>query len=383
VHPDFGTLADLDELVAEARKRQIEIWLDLVPNHTSDRHPWFTEHPEYYVWSDHVPNDWQSVFTGGSAWAYDARRKRYYLHQFAPQQPDLDWWNPDVRAEFERILRYWFGRGIAGFRVDVAHALIKDAQLRDGVRFMRERPETHEIFRRWQAIARDYRPKPTLMGETYVPLERMFAYYQGLDLVQNFDFLRSPLQPSRLRTIVERVEKEIPPDRIPLWFGSNHDHSRLATRWAAGDERKARAALFVLLTLRGSVILYQGDELALTDGTVPRARVTDVADPPRDPERTPLPWTRTGEEWRNPWLPLADTTRNVEDERTDPASTVSYVRELIAWRRSVIGTPYRSLASPRGVWAYARGDVTCAVNLSGRTARFEGRSLEPWEAAIF
>jgi alpha-glucosidase len=383
VHPDFGTLADLDELVAEARKRQIEIWLDLVPNHTSDRHPWFTEHPEYYVWSDHVPNDWQSVFTGGSAWSYDARRKRYYLHQFAPQQPDLDWWSPDVRTEFERILRFWFDRGIAGFRVDVAHALIKDAQLRDGVRFMRERPETHEIFRRWQAIARDYRPKPTLMGETYVPLERMFAYYQGLDLVQNFDFLRSPLQTSRLRTIVERVEKEIPPDRIPLWFGSNHDHSRLATRWAAGDERKARAALFVLLTLRGSVILYQGDELALTDGTVPRARVTDVADPPRDPERTPLPWTRSGDEWRNPWLPLADTTRNVEDECADPASTVNYVRELIAWRRSVTGAPYRSLASPRGVWAYARGDVTCAVNLSGRTARFEGRPLEPWEAAIF
>jgi alpha-glucosidase len=382
VHPDYGTLADLDELVAEARKRQIEVWLDLVPNHTSDRHPWFRDHPEYYVWSDQIPNDWRSVFTGGSAWAYDPHRRRYYLHQFAPQQPDLDWWNLDVRAEFERILRFWFERGISGFRIDVAHALIKDAQLRDGVRFMRERPETHEIFRRWQAIARDYEPKPTLMGETYVSLGRMFAYYRGLDLVQNFDFLRSPFQASRLRRIVERVEAEIPSDRTPLWFASNHDHSRLATRWARGDERKARAALFLLLTLRGSVILYQGDELALTDGKVPRERVTDVADPPRDPERTPFPWTRSGDEWRNPWLPLADTTRNVEDQRADPASTLNYVRELIAWRRSVAGAPYRSLPSPRGVWAYARGDATCAVNLGGRTARYEGRKLAPWEAAI-
>jgi alpha-glucosidase len=198
--------------------------------------------------------------------------------------------------------------------------------------------------------------------------------------VQNFDFLRSPLQAARLRTIVERVEHEIPPDRMPLWFGSNHDHSRLATRWAKGDERKARAALFLLLTLRGSVILYQGDELGLPDGKVPRDRVTDVADPPRDPERTPLPWTRSGEEWRSPWLPLADTTRNVEDERADRASTLNYVRELIAWRRSVAGAPYGSLPSPRGVWAYARGDATCVVNLGGRTAHYEGRKLAPWEA---
>jgi len=287
-----------------------------------------------------------------------------------------------VRAEFERIVRFWFERGVAGFRIDVAHALIKDAELRDGVRFMRERPEAHEIFRQWQAIAHEYDPKPTLMGETYVPLARTFPFYAHLDLVQNFDFVRSRFEAESLRSIVDRVEARIPADRTPLWFGSNHDHSRLATRWARGDERKARAALFLLLTLRGSAILYQGDELALADGKVSRDRITDVADPPRDPERTPLPWTRSGAEWPAPWLPLADTSRNVEDERVDPASTLSYVRELIALRRSLAGAPYRSLPSPCGVWAYARGDVTCAVNLSGKSARYDGRTLAPWEAVI-
>src|SRR5262249_33960526 len=148
IHPDYGTLADYDELLAEARTHGIDIWLDLVPNHTSDKHPWFSDKPEYYVWSDDVPNDWVSVFTGESAWEYDAARKRSSLHQFAAQQPDLDWWNPDVRAEFENILRFWFDRGVRGLRIDVAHALIKDPQLRNGQDYLRERPEAHEIYAR-------------------------------------------------------------------------------------------------------------------------------------------------------------------------------------------------------------------------------------------
>src|SRR3954452_14509304 len=131
VHPELGTLDELDALIAEARLREIDVWLDLVPNHTSDRHDWFTDRPEYYVWSPEIPNDWKSIFTGNTAWEYDSRRRRYYLHQFAPEQPDLDWWSPDVRAEFERILRFWFDRGVAGFRIDVAHALVHDRELRD------------------------------------------------------------------------------------------------------------------------------------------------------------------------------------------------------------------------------------------------------------
>ena len=382
VHPDYGTLADLDALIAEARKKGIDVWLDLVPNHTSNRHPWFQEHPAYYVWSDRVPNDWTSIFTGRSAWEYDADRRRYYLHQFAPEQPDLDWWNLDVRRELEQILRFWFERGVSGFRIDVAHSLIKDRELRDGAEHMRDRPEVLEIYARWQKIAAEYEPKPTLMGETYVPLSHLFRYASQLDLVQCFDFVRAELAVDVLRPIVEQVEERLPAGRTPLWFGSNHDHSRLATRWANGDERKARAALFLLLTLRGNALLYQGDELALTDGAVPHDRITDTADPPRDPERTPMPWTPSGREWRDPWLPLTDTTRNVEAQSDDPASTLSFVRSLIELRRALGDAPYATLRSEPGVWAYARGGATCVVNLTDAEARHDGRRLAPWETLV-
>jgi alpha-glucosidase len=382
VHSDFGTLADYAALIDHARALGIDVWLDLVPNHTSDRHPWFTDRPEYYVWSKNVPNDWVSIFTNGSAWAFDERRKRYYLHQFAAQQPDLDWWNEDVRAEFDRILRYWFDRGVRGLRIDVAHGLIKDSELRDGVEHMRRQPEVHEIYRRWQEIAAEYDPKPALMGETYVPLEELYAYWQHLDLAQNFPFLRAELTVGELRPIVEETMANLPVNRRPVWFGSNHDHSRMATRWAGGKVEKHRAALFLVLTLPGVAILYQGDELALEDGRVPKSRVLDLADPPRDPERTPMPWTRSGEEWPDPWLPLADTSRNVEDQAGDPASTLNYTRELIRARAEFVDDSYESLPSPAGVWAYRRGDRTCVVNLSGRRRTYDGTKLAPWEGAI-
>ena len=251
VHPDYGTLADYDALVGEARKHGMDIWLDLVPNHTSDQHPWFTEKPQYYVWSDDVPNDWTSVFTGKSAWEYDERRKRYYLHQFTKEQPDLDWWNPDVRAEFDRILRFWFDRGVRGLRIDVAHALIVDRRLRNGQQYLRNRPEVHEVYKHWQEIAGGYEPKPALMGETYVSLEELPPYWQHLDLAQNFDFTNAEFTLSELRPIVERTMAALPAGRQPVWFGSNHDHSRMATRWAHGSIDKHKAALFLLLTLPG------------------------------------------------------------------------------------------------------------------------------------
>jgi alpha-glucosidase len=404
VHPDLGTLDDLDELIAEAGRRGIRILLDLVPNHTSDHHAWFTERPDYYLWSDSVPNNWRSIFTKGSAWRYDAQRGKYFLHLFTPQQPDLDWWNPEVRDEFDRILRFWFERGVAGFRIDVAHGVVKDRELRDNREYREGDPawvkrlghwndrsmnqlETHEVFRRWQRIAHEYNDKPILVGETVVTdVELMTTYYgdgrDELDMAFNFAFAYADFDPDALRGIVEKTERLLPADAWPVWTASNHDLSRSMTRWAGGDERKARAILFLLLTLRGTPFLYQGEELALEDGEVPPDRVLDPAQPSRDPCRTPIPWTRSGDEWRDPWLPLTDTTRNVEDERADPASTLHYVRDLIARRRAFVNEPYETLPSRPGVWAWRRGAATLALNLTGDEAEHEGRTLAPWEGAI-
>jgi alpha-glucosidase len=382
VHSDYGTLADYDALVAEAREHSIDIWLDLVPNHTSDKHAWFTERPEYYVWSDDVPNDWKSVFTGGSAWNYDEDRKRYYLHQFAPAQPDLDWWNPDVRDEFDDILRFWFDRGVRGSRIDVAHAIIKDRELRDGVQFSGD-PAVHDVFARWQQVAAEYHPKPVLMGETYVTLDEIPPFWQHLDLVQNFPFQNAEFALSELRPIVERTMDELPANRQAVWFASNHDHSRMATRWAHGNIDKHKAGLFLLLTLPGTAILYQGDEIGLEDGAVPADRILDLATPSRDYERTPMPWTRDGREWENPWLPLSDTSRNVEDQEDDPNSVLTWTRHLPQDRKTFTDATYETdERTDQWVWAYRRGDKTCVINMTGARRLWEGRVLLPWECLI-
>jgi len=402
-HPDFGTLEDLDELIAEAGRREIRILLDLVPNHTSDQHAWFRDRPEYYVWADEIPNNWRSIFTGETAWREDSGR--YYLAQFAPQQPDLDWWNPDVRAEFERILRFWFDRGVAGFRIDVANALIKDRELRDNTpaapgdparlqqydsRFDRSanQPEVHEIYRRWREISDEYVPPRLLVGESYVTdVDELMPYYgdgtNELQLPFNFKFLHEPFEAEALRAVVEETEAALPPGAWPVWTASNHDAGRLATRWGDGDERKTRAALFLLLGLRGTPFIYFGDELALPDGAVAPERILDIADPKRDPGRTPMPWTDGDGGWRDPWLPLVDTSRNVEAQRADPDSTLNYVHELIEARRAFVAEPYASLLSRPGVWAWTRGATSLAVNLTDEPSEHDGRALEPWEGVVW
>jgi len=397
VHPDLGTLADVDRLVAEAARRGIRVLLDLVPNHTSDRHPWFRERPDLYVWADEIPNNWRAIFGGGSAWALDPERGRYYLHNFAPEQPDLDWWNPEVHAEFERILRFWLDRGVAGFRIDVAQALIKDRELRDdppatdeddpdtrahGLRqvYSMNRPETHEILRDWRRLADEYDPPRVLVGETYVLDVAAWARYYGagtdeLNLAFNFALVHADLDAAQMRGIVAATEAELPAGGWACWTGSNHDVGRLSTRWCLGDEALARCALLILVTLRGTPCLYYGDELALADGRVSPEQVRDCTDPPRDPCRTPMPWTRQGG-WKDPWLPLEDASRNVEDQRSDPASTLHFTRDLIALRRQLsdlrTGT-YAELPAPTGAWAWRRGEgIVVAVNLGTSTLQLDG-----------
>jgi alpha-glucosidase len=405
VDPDLGTLDDLDRLVAAAGERGIRVLLDIVPNHTSIEHPWFRGRPDFYVWADEVPNNWRAAFGGGSAWTLDEQTGRYYLHNFAPGQPDLDWWNPEVRAEFERILRFWFDRGVAGFRIDVAHSLVHDRELRDdppataddqpsvqrvGLKrvYSMNRPEVHEVLQSWRRLADEYDPPRILLGEAYVLDPQQLAAFYGsgddeLNLAFGFQLLHAPFEAEPLRAVVELVEAAFPAGALPAWTASNHDDGRLATRWARGDERKARLALLLLLTLRGVPVLYMGDELALENGEVPPERVLDVAVPSRDPGRTPFPWTREGMEWRDPWLPFTSTARNVAE-----SETLAFTRELIRVRRGLSGS-YETLPSPPGTWIYRRGSghrvVLCfegSVALEGEPLLAVGERGEPWSGML-
>ena len=254
IHPDLGTLEDLDRLVAEAAARGIKVLLDLVPNHSSDRHPWFRERPDFYVWSDEVPNNWESIFGGGSAWTLDEERGRYYLHNFAPQQPDLNWWNPEVAPEFERILRFWFDRGVAGFRIDVAHAIYKDLELRDDPvipglgmrrRYSMFRPETHEVLRAWRALAETYDPPRLLLGEAYSLEVEQWAGYFGdgdqLDLAFAFMLTHANLDADEMRGVVVGDRGGATRGRVAL-LGRVEPRHRPA-RHALGRRRRGANAL--------------------------------------------------------------------------------------------------------------------------------------------
>jgi alpha-glucosidase len=436
VHPDLGTLEDMDALVEAAGRRGIRVLLDLVPNHTSDRHEWFQDalaggpHRDFYVWTDE-PNNWLSNF-GGPAWTRDERSGQYYLNNFLPTQPDLNWWSEDVREAFDDVLRFWYARGIAGFRIDVCHAIVKDRELRDdpvatpddhpkvrerGTRqvFSMNRPEVHEVLKRWRRVSE---PDRILVGETYVlDVDQLIPYYGSgedqLHLAFNFLFVHAELDAAELRHVVEAIEAKLPAGAWPVWTGSNHDAGRLATRWAGGDEAKARAALMMLLMLRGTPFLYYGDEIGLPDATLdpakaldPVARRTGDPDRNRDPCRTPMQWS--GEpgggftDGAEPWLPFGDLARNVAAQREDPRSTLHLVRDLIALRREradLRDGAYETLAAPDGAWVWRRGEGTVvALNLSDAPVSVDARgavligtdrdresfdgTLEPWEGVV-
>jgi alpha-glucosidase len=421
VHPELGTIEDLDRLVAEAGRRDIRVLLDIVPNHTSDQHPWFVDarssrssaHRDWYVWADpkpdgSPPNNWVSVF-GGPAWTLHEGTGQFYLHNFLPEQPDLNWWNEDVRTEFDEILRFWFDRGVAGFRIDVAHGIVKDRELRDnppateddppwlraiGQRQVHNlnRPEVHDVLRRWRQIADAYEPRRILVGETWAPdLADLAAYYgredDELHLAFNIAFVFSPLDASEMAPIVEETEKHLASLGWPAWIASNHDVGRLASRWCSGDERKARCALMLLLSLHGTPFLYYGDEIGLPDVPVPRKDLRDLlgirhgpANPGRDACRTPMPWTaQEGAGFTQPgvrpWLPFGSARPNMEDQRDDPGSVLTLCRRLIELRRTTVDLRlgnYRRLPTPTGSWAWQRGDQhLVAVNLSDEAVSLE------------
>jgi alpha-glucosidase len=368
VDPQYGTLEDLDALIAAAHGHGLKLILDYVPNHTSDLHPWFREHPDRYLWHDGPPpNNWVSVF-GGPAWEQVSGRS--YYHAYLGEQPDLDWRNPSVREAMYDVLRFWIDRGVDGFRVDALRQLLKDPRLRDNPPNPDYEPgmpeydsliplhttdldELQQIVAEMRAVIGDR----LMIAEVYVAIERLMRYYgedgRGAQMPFNFHLLGTPWEAEAIADLIERYEEALPDGAWPNWVLGNHDRPRIAGRVGAAQ---ARVAAMLLLTLRGTPTLYYGDEIGMADVPVQRFD-------PRDPERTPMQWTRdggftTGE----PWLPYGDLTNNVED---DPYSMLALHRELIALRREFAEEGYRTLHADDGVLAYARGDRTAvALNLT-------------------
>jgi alpha-glucosidase len=372
VAPEYGTLADLDDLVARAHRAGIRVLLDLIPSHTSIEHPWFRRHPDRYIWSDvdGPANNWLAAF-GGPAWSRDARSGRWYLHSFYPEQPDLDWRNPGVRTAFADVIRHWTARGVDGFRVDAIDRVMKDAELRDDPPaahpFGLPLPEEYATLDHVHSVdapdigvalraIREAAGEAWLVGEVYMPTARVGPYLEHLDAVFAFELLHSSFDAPDLR----RVLAEGAGSGRLAWVLSNHDFPRLGTR--LGEARAAAAAL-LLLTLPGPAFLYQGDEIGMVDGP--------GGNPPsdragRDAHRHPMQWEpepRGGFTTGTPWLPLTDPReRSVAGQRGRAGSTLELYRELIALRRGLSG-PLELVDAAPGVLAYRRGDHVVALNL--------------------
>ncbi len=413
VDPTFGTLEGFDALVADARDHDIQVVIDLVPNHTSDQHAWFqsartgpeSPYRDHYVWADPAPdggppNNWVSYF-GGPAWTLDEASGQYYLHLFLPEQPDLNWRNPEVATEFDHIIRFWLDRGVAGFRIDVAGGLVKDRELRsnpavtlwdpEGTRWEQWeafdhlhdvfQPESAQIFRRWWSIADEY--GAFLHGETYTLDPRSLAELVPGDGMHGgywFGPMHIDWQSAQIRRTL-MAPASLLGDRL-LWATSSHDMPRSPTRFGGGDHGRARTlALNVLISgLPGVQVLYQGEELGLVDGDVPADAKLDPVGPDgdvaagRDGCRSPMPWTPgTGNGFTpgDAWLRSAQ--RGDDETATlqvaDPDSWFNQYRQLLETRRGLgdlSSEPVKWTDTGEGpVLSYRRGSIAVAANTSG------------------
>ncbi len=418
VDPIFGTLADFDRLRAEAHARGLRVILDFVPNHSSDRHPWFVEsraardtpRRDWYVWRDPAPgggppNNWLSHF-GGPAWTFDAATGQCYLHSFLPEQPDLNWRNPAVREAMHEVLRFWLDRGVDGFRVDVLWLLVKDDQFRDDPlnpawepgqagshrvlrRYSADRPETLDVVEEMRHVLDSYAER-VLIGETDLPVERLVAYYgrdmRGAHLPFNFQLITASWRAEELARIIADYEAALPEGGWPNWVLGNHDRQRIASRVGAAQ---ARVAAMLLLTLRGTPTLYYGDEIGLPDVPIPPERVQDPweRNEPglglgRDPMRTPMPWDaspQAGFTTATPWLPLNPdhASRNVAAQAADPRSMLSLHRRLIALRRAEPALHRGGISTPR-----AEGEVLVYERRQGPRRLFVALNLGHAPAAV-
>ncbi|TFE38440.1 glycoside hydrolase family 13 protein [Streptomyces sp. ICN441] len=430
VDPLFGTLDDADALVREAHRLGLRVIVDIVPNHTSDRHAWFRSAlaggPERALYhfrpgrGEHgelPPNDWESVF-GGPAWTRTATPDgkggtEWYLHLFAPEQPDLNWEHPAVREEFDAVMRFWLDLGVDGFRIDVAHGMVKADGLPDiGAREQAkmigaqvlpffDQDGVHEIHRSWRRLLDGYGGERIGVAEAWAPSpERLALYVRPDELHQafNFQFLRCPWDPERMREVVEASLAATASVGAPTtWVLSNHDVPRHTTRYGGGPVglRRARAAALLMLALPGSVYVYQGEELGLPE-------VLDLPDEVRqDPSffraegqdgfrdgcRVPIPWTRSGPSYGfgggGSWLPQPAewAELSVEAQTGVPGSTLELYRAALALRREHpglgAGADVTWLDAPEGVLAFARDGFVCTTNTRGTGVRLPvpGRCL--------
>ena len=419
VDPLFGTLADLDDLVADCHARGIRVVLDWVPNHTSDQHPWFRasrssrEDPKrnWYVWRDGAPdggppNDWRSEFAAvGPAWTYDEPTGQWYLHSYTPQQPDLNWDDPEVEAAMHDTIRFWLTRGVDGLRIDALQRLAKDPLLRSNAGSDRRHDQdwetAHERLRGIRRVVDEF-PDRMIVGEVYLlDLRRVVDHLGGgdqLHMAHNIVFVHLPWDADAFRAVIEEFDALAEPDAWPAWFLGNHDHSRIATRYDDGGhgQARARAVALLLTALRGTPFLYQGDELGLPDADSPADRVVDVDG--RDPERAPIPWESptvagpgAGFTSGEPWLPLvADAERfAVDRQASDPRSTLALARRLGALRAASpalqVGQQ-RMLDAGPGVLAWLRtsGSETllAAVNFGTEPAQVTAAGLSYGQGSV-
>ena len=441
IHPAYGTLAEAKKLITEAHELGLRVILDIVPNHTSDQHAWFQEalaaspgspQRERFIFREGrgedgslPPNDWHAAF-GGPTWTRTPDGQ-WYLHLFAPEQPDLNWDNGEVRAEFESILRFWFDLGVDGFRIDVAHGMVKDPALPDLGQtefsvLAREDQENHphwdrdgvhDIFRSWRAIADSYPDPRVFVAEAHVRPGRMPDYLRPDELhtAFNFDFLKCDLEADELREVIDRTITDLAKVGAPAtWVLSNHDETRHVTRYGRAHTgvttpmrdqghptdltlgtRRARAAALLMLALPGGAYIYQGEELglyevedlpesALQDPTWERSGHTIRG---RDGCRVPLPWTGDTPPFgfstsasATPWLPQPADWKSytAEANQADRTSMLQLYRSALRLRHThpgLRGEEFRWLNSPAGTLLFERGNgLLCAINLSDRPIPF-------------
>jgi alpha-glucosidase len=410
---------EFDMLLQEIHARDMKLILDLVPNHTSDKHPWFLEsrssrnNPkrDWYIWKDpkdgSLPNNWLSVF-GGPAWEWDETTGQYYYHAFLKEQPDLNWRNPKVQQAMLNVMRFWLDKGVDGFRVDVMWHMIKDEQFRDNPVnpdyqvhmatyeqllpvYSTDQPEVHDIVQKMRKVLDEY-PERMMIGEIYLPIHKLVIYYgvenSGAHLPFNFLLISIPWDAQHIASAIDEYEGALPGTGWPNWVLGNHDQPRITSRVGI---QQARVAAMLLLTLRGTPTIYYGDEIGMRDVPIPFEEVQDPQglnmpdkNLSRDPSRTPMQWSsdeHAGFTTGKPWLRLdkAFPRQNVQAQKEDPYSILLFYRRLIQLRQSepalMLGN-YAPVYADRQVIAYKRSaenspQFLIVLNLSHRPVYFK------------